>query len=440
MNQKSKLGFAAVSAFVISNMIGAGVFTSLGFQLDAIPNHIAVLLLWIVGGLLALCGALVYGELGAAMPRSGGEYHYLSEIYHPSVGFLSGWISLTVGFTAPIALAAMAMGSYLNKLFPAVEPMWIALVFLTLTSIAHSFTITMGGRIQTAFTLFNIVLIIVFTAAGFSHASESQPVLLSLKSLTWADILQPGFAISLIYVSYAYSGWNAAAYIAGDINDPKRVLPRSLFTSTILVTLLYFILNLIFLLTAPASDLRGQVEVGFISAQHIFGLSGGKIMSMLISLMLLSSVSSMVFVGPRVSQTMGEDIRMLGFLSKKNKAGIPIYALWFQYLICFVLILTSSFEKVLTYAGFTLSLFTFLTVLGVFVHRYRYPDAQRPYKTWGYPVVPVLFLALVLWTLVYLIRDRRAESLMGFFTVLSGMVIFLLNHIFVKKGFFKKYD
>jgi len=427
-----KLGFLAVSSFVVSNMVGTGVFTSLGFQLDSVSNGWAVLLLWVVGGVLALCGALVYGELGSVMPRSGGEYHYLSVIYHPSLGFLSGWVSLTVGFTAPIALASMAFGEYVHHVFPFISPVVMAVGVLTLVSVLHSFTIHLGGKVQTGITFFNLCLILFFIVAGLFFSSHTPLLAEEIKKLSWHDVLAPSFAVSLIYVSYAYSGWNAAAYIAGDIERPSYVLPRALVVSTSVVMILYLLLNLVFLLTAPVNELKGQVEVGAISAQYIFGAVGGRIISLIISFLLLSSVSSMVFIGPRVTQAMGEDIRLFRVFARKSSTGVPLYALWFQYLICLLLIITSSFERVLTYAGFTLALFTFLAVMGLFVHRYRYPAVERPYKTPGYPFVPLLFLALVLWTLVYLIRERPQASLMGLCTLVAGVVVYGLNHIFAK--------
>ena len=429
-----KLGFYTTSAFVIANMVGTGVFTSLGFQVAGIDNLVTVLALWILGGIIALCGSLVYGELGAAMPRSGGEYHYLSKIYSPWLGFLSGWISITVGFAAPVALAAMAMGSYISRVFPASSPEMVALSVVMVITLIHSYDVKFGGKFQNIFTSFKIILILVFVFCGIFITTNFQDLTPHFSNVKISDFFKPEFFVSLIYVTYAFSGWNASAYIASEIENPQKIIPRSLLFSTLIVTVLYFMLNLTFLITAPVAELKGQVDVGYISATKIFGPTGGSLMAMLISILLVSTISSMVFVGPRVSQVMGEDMKVLKLLSIKSKRGTPINAIILQFAISAILIITATFESVLTYAGFTLNLFTFLTVLGVFIHRYRFKDAERPYKTWGYPVVPLFFLAIVILTLGYLVYNRPYESFLGFITVLSGLVIYWLNIYFEKRN------
>lgn len=432
-NKVVKLGLITITSFVIANMIGTGVFTSLGFQLGGINSVFALLMLWIIGGLIALCGSLVYGELGAAMPRSGGEYHYLSQIYHPSVGFLSGWISITIGFAAPVALASMALGSYTHKVFPEVPAIGVAIGTLAVITAIHSWDVKTGSRFQNVFTLFKVLLILIFIICGFVLTPDLQNITILPQESTWKEIFSPAFAVSLIYVSYAYSGWNASAYIASEIDNPQKRLPKSLLFGTIIVTVLYVLLNFTFLKTAPASEMIGQVEVGYISANHIFGMTGGNIMGMLISILLVSSISSMVFVGPRVSQVMGEDTKILKFLSFKSTRGVPFYAVILQSTISLVFILTGSFEQVLTYAGFTLNMFTFLTVVGLFIHRYKFKNIERPYKTWGYPVVPIIFIGLMLWTMYFLLTERTMESLFGLGTIFSGFIIYYINILLTKK-------
>jgi APA family basic amino acid/polyamine antiporter len=429
--QLKKIGFVTTSAFVIANMVGTGVFTSLGYQLKDTDNLIAVLLVWVIGGVIALSGSLVYGELGAAMPRSGGEYHYLSKIYHPSIGFLSGWVSITVGFAAPVALAAMALGSYTTRVFPVLSSQSIALSVLLVITFIHSLDVRLGGSFQNVFTSFKILLILIFVVCGLTLIPKFQELTTASKSFSFNDL--PNFFISLVYVTYAFSGWNASAYIASEIDQPQKTIPRSLLFSTLLVTVLYFFLNLTFLLTAPANELKGQIEVGYISATKIFGPTGGSFMAMLISILLVSTISSMVFVGPRVSQVMGEDMKLLRFLSEKSQRGTPVYAILLQFVISFFMILTSTFESVLTYAGFTLNLFTFLTVLGLFVHRVKYKNVERPYKTWGYPVVPIIYLVIISSLLYFIVKERPYESLMGFLTLLSGSIIYLVNRWYEKK-------
>ena len=433
-NKVRNLGLVTTMSFVISSMVGTGVFTSLGFQLLDINNIFAVLLVWVAGGIIALCGSLVYSELGAAMPRSGGEYHYLSKIYHPLLGFLSGWVSITVGFAAPAALSCMALGKYLMFVLNFASPQYIAITVLIILTLLHTYDVKAGGRFQTVFTSFNIILILVFVICGFFVTPKLQDFSIPLHQFSWADILSPGFAISLFYVSYAFSGWNSSAYIASEIRNPQKMIPRSLFLSTLVVTILYVLLNFVFLRTAPVQDLKGNVEVGNISAQHIFGHTGGSIMSVLISILLVSSVSSFIFVGPRVAQVMGEDIRMLKLLSFKSKRGTPLISIIFQSLISLVLIITMTFESILLCVSFILTLFTFATVLGVFVHRIKFKEAERPYKTWGYPFVPLIFLGSSAWALWFLITTHTKESIFGFLVLLAGSVFYFINkHIFNSK-------
>lgn len=419
-----KIGVTSATAIVIASMVGTGVFTSLGFQLVGIKHPLVVLLLWVIGGIAALSGAMVYAELGSTMPRSGGEYHYLSKIYHPAVGFLSGWVSVFVGFPAPTALACMAFGAYFSRVLPIASQQTLAIIALVLLTIVHSFGIRIGTMFQNIFSALNIILILFFVAAGLFFSATHVPVPLTLDVGSVKEIFNPAFAVSLVYVSYAFSGWNASAYIAGEIEDPKRDLPRSLCIGTIIVTILYLLLNYTFLATAAVGELAGQIEVGYISAGNIFGERGKNIVGFIISLLLLSSISSFTFVGPRVAQTIGEDFSLLRYFSYRTKAGVPIVAMYFQSLIGLVLIISASFENVLTYVGFALNLCTFLTVMGIFVHRVRYPDIQRPYKTWGYPLVPIVFLLIMAWNLVYLMIERPLESFTGFLTMACGLVVY----------------
>jgi APA family basic amino acid/polyamine antiporter len=437
-NNLKKLGLITTSAFVIANMVGTGVFTALGYQYLGIPNAISILILWIVGGIIALCGSLVYSELGAAMPRSGGEYHYLSKIYHPFVGFLSGWVSITVGFAAPVAIASWALGEYTSSVFPIISPKAIAIGVIMLITLVHTYDVKFGGNFQNVFTGFKILLIVVLIVCGFTLTPSFQSLSAHASTFSFSDLLKPEIAVSLIFVSYAFSGWNASAYIASEIKNPQRTIPASLFISTLIVTVLYFLLNLVFILTAPRaeyildSNLR---EPGLVSAHHIFGQFGGNIMGMLISILLISTISSMIFVGPRVSQVMGEDMKLLKFLSfKSKKHGTPFLAIALQSAISIALILTSSFHQVYTSTGFALSFFTFLAVIGLFVHRYRYKNIERPYKTWGYPFVPIVFLVIVVWTLYFTFKTDPKNSIIGLAAVLSGSVIYLVDIILYKKS------
>ena len=427
-----KIGLATAFSIVVANMIGTGVFTSLGFQITEIKSVFALLMLWLIGGLIALSGALSYGELAAALPRSGGEYHFLSKIYHPILGFLAGWVSILVGFAAPTALAAMAMGSYAQSFVPFAYPGVFAIFMVVVISLIHSFQIRIGGQFQRIVTFLKIALIIFFIFSGV-FIGEPQSLRILPRISDWQQVFSYSFAVSLIFVSYAFSGWNASVYITDEIKDPEKNIPWSLILGTFTVTILYFLLNFVFLYTSPLSALEGKIEIGFISATNIFGESGGKIMALVITLLLVSTLSAMIWIGPRVTMVMGEDYRILRFLSRKNKYGVPVIAIWIQTGITMVLIISSTFEEVLVYAGFVLNIFTLLSVIGVFILRMRHRDLPRPYKVWGYPITPVFFILLSLWTLTYLMIDRTTESILGLITVLSGILIYLLNKYAVRK-------
>lgn len=424
-----KISLLTATSVVIANMIGTGVFTSLGFQLLGIESAFAIVCLWLIGGIVAFCGALCYSELGASLPRSGGEYNFLSYIFHPLPGFLSGWVSATVGFAAPVALAGIALGKYSAGFLPGSNPNLIALVTILVITFVHLYSLKAGSRFQNIFTLSKVLLIGLFILAGFMTDAPAQTQFWPVENLSnpkadWRMIYSGAFAISLVWVSYSYSGWNAAAYIAGDMQDPQKNIPKALLRGTLVVTTLYVLLNVVFLWSTPIQDLSGQVEVGFVAANHIFGLTGGKWMALLISFFLVSSISSMIIAGPRVSMTMGEDKPSLAWLAKKTQNGVPANAIFLQTAITVLLVLTATFEQVLTYVGFTLNLFTFATVLGAMVLRRKEPELPRPYRIPFYPLPPLLFLMLNGWMLVFLLTQKPMESLLGLGTLGVGSIIY----------------
>ena len=420
-----KITFLTGASIVIANMVGTGVFTSLGFQVMGIQSGFALLMLWLVGGLIALCGAVCYAELAAAMPRSGGEYHYLGQIYHPALGFLSGWVSATVGFAAPTALAALALGEYAKSLWPTLHPTGLSVAVVLALTLVHGSSTRVGSRLQVIVTALKVVVLVVFIGAGMV-VGEGQPIRFVPDAAGWRALLSPAFAVSLVYVSYAYSGWNAAVYVTGEIENPRRNLSRILLAGTAIVLLLYVGLNYVFLRSTPLAGLRGQVEVGFVAATSLFGPLGGRLMGGVIAALLVSTISSMIFAGPRIVQTMGEDLPALRWLAPRSRAGIPVRALLLQTVITLAFVRWPSFKEVLVYAGFILNLFTFLTVLGVFVLRVRRPDLPRPYRAWGYPVTPLLFLGLSGWTLAFILRDKPTESLYGLATLGLGLLVYFV--------------
>lgn len=417
------VSLTTATSIVVANMVGTGVFTSLGFQVSDLPSAFVILCLWILGGLVALGGALSYAELAAALPRSGGEYHFLSRIFHPALGFLAGWTSATVGFAAPIALSAMAFGTYAKGLAPGISPLLLSLALVWGTSAIHFSGLRRGSAFQNWSTFLKVALIAAFIVAGFLVRATPAVSFLPAPH-DWRLMTGSAFAIALVFVMYSYSGWNASTYIVSEVRNPERNVPRSVFVGTLAVLVLYVALNAAFLRTTPMPAMAGQIEVGLISGRQMFGAAGGQVVAALICVGLISSVSSMIWIGPRVTVAMGEDLPGLALLAIKTRNGTPRVALAVQAAITTALLLTGKFEDVLVYIQLALILFSALTVLGVIVLRIREPALPRPYRTWGYPVTPVLFLLVSGIMIFYVVQSKPWQSLAGLGTVLSGLILY----------------
>jgi len=438
-----ELGLGSASILVIANMIGTGVFTTTGFIMAELHNPAAMLSCWLVGGLFALSGALCYGELGAMFPRAGGEYVFLRQSMGELMGFLSGWISLIVGFSAPIAATAIAFSRYFFRAVPqgltggpdsplfggqyvCVSPVCLLAVgVITLFTVLHCFSISLGSSVQNALTLFKIAVIVVFIVAGWSYGSGSLEHFSS--SFDSSASLSGPFAVSLIFISFAYSGWNAAAYLGAEIKDPLRNLPRSLVLGTGVVIVLYMLLNMTFIYALPAHKMSGVLEVGAQSAIVLFGSRVGMLFSGAISLCLLSVISAMIMVGPRVYYAMARDglfFRFIGVVSPRHH--VPVYAVAVQGFIAVCIAVTSSFDVLLMYIGFTLALFAMLSVCGMVLLRIKSPQAKRPIKTFLYPVTPVFFVLGNAWIIFYSITSRPVVCLYGLGTIAAGVVVYLL--------------
>lgn len=425
-SRRTGISLLTATAIVVSNMIGTGIFTSLGFQVGDLPSGFAIVVLWALGGLCAFCGAVSYGELAAALPRSGGEYHYLSKIFHPSVGFVSGWLSATVGFAAPIALAAMALGKYFSGIYAGVSPLTVSIAVCVAVTLVHLTGIDVASRFQNTATWLKVALILVFIGAGLLFKG-GEPVSFLPATGDGKLITSAPFAISLVYVMYAYAGWNASTYIVGEVANPGRNVPLSVAIGTLLVGALYIGLNMVFMHVAPIGELAGKLDVGHVAATHIFGAEGGKIMSGLICLGLVASISAMTWIGPRVTMSMGEDVFLLSPLAVKSKGGVPWVALLVQLAIVVGLLLFALFDQVLKYVQFSIQLCSFLAVVGVMVLRFTQPNLPRPYRTWGYPITPLIFLAISLWMMVFLVKGSPMESLYGLGTLLLGLIIYFVS-------------
>jgi APA family basic amino acid/polyamine antiporter len=430
------ISWVTATAIVVADTIGVGVFTSLGFQVTDITSGFSLLLLWIVGGIVAICGAICYAELAAMLPRSSGEYNFLRRIYHPAFGFVAGWLSATVGFAAPTALAAMAFGSYFTSSVQNLPPQllgypinWPAVLGLSATwlaAVVHLSGVRFGGAYHNAWTALKLALIVAFIVAGFAFGNM-EPISFAPSIADIGYIGGAPFAISLVFVMYSYSGWNAATYIGGEVKDPNRTVPRALFLGTAIVIVLYVALNAVFLMTTPIKEMAGQLDVAIVAGKHIFGSLGGRIVGVLICLGLVSSISAMTWIGPRVAMTMGEDMPLLRMFSRRSKRGVPAIAIVFQLVVANLLLLTQSFEAVLDFIQFSLTFCSFFAVLGLIKMRITHPNLARPYRAWGYPLTPLIFLSVTFFMMYYLVVNRPLQSLAGFAMMCAGLLVYYLS-------------
>jgi APA family basic amino acid/polyamine antiporter len=415
------MGVVTATSLVVSSMIGTGVFTAAGFVAGYIPSAIGGLVCWVVAGLAALSGALAYAELGAAYAESGGEYLFLSRLVHPSVGFLSAFVSLIVGFSAPLAAIAIAFGEYLSVFVPSVPPKASGALLIVLMSLLNVRSVTLGARFQNGTTFGKIALILLFVILGAvsadaTHLSGGAPL---------AEVLPTsGFALGLLFVSFSYTGWQAAIYVAGEVTEPARVLPRALVGGTLVVTLLYVALNAVFLAAAPLDALTGEVKVGHIAAGHLFGEGGAKLLSAVIAIGLVSTVGAIAITGPRVYEAVGRDFPALAILAARRPGEGPRNAVAIQGVLALAMLFITRFRELMVYMGFTLSLFSALSVSSLFVLRRR--RIERPFSMPGYPLLPILYIALMGWMVVSGIRREPEAALYALGTLVLGLLLYLV--------------
>ncbi len=404
------LGLVSATALVVANMIGTGVFTTSGFLLADLKSPWPVLGVWVVGGVLAALGALSYGALARRLPESGGEYFFLSRTLHPSLGYVAGWISLLVGFSAPLAAAAMAFGSYAGPWFPRVDHEFLGTVLILVFSALHAANVRAGAWVQNTAVLFKVILILGFVglAAGRLGATKFPPPQSAPLAL---------MGVSLVWVSFSYAGWNAAIYIGSEVTNPERNLPYSLWVGTAIVTLIYLALNAVFVFSAPVDQLAGKLEVGRVAATALGGPAWGNMVSALIALVLVSSASSLIMAGPRVYARMAEDRYLPTCLAAGNAP--PVNAILLQGALALSLLWSSTFDQLLTYIGFTLGLSTAATVVGLI--RIRLQEGSQV-RVPGWPWVPGCFLVVTLAITGFAIARRPKESLAGFATILLGVL------------------
>jgi APA family basic amino acid/polyamine antiporter len=434
------LGVWAATAFVVTNMVGVGIFTVPAFVRSKTGNGVAALTVWAVGGLLSLCGAFCYAELATRMPEAGGEYHFVTRTYGRLWGFLSGWISFFVGFSAPIALASLGAAAYsftvlgLNPGAPILGNSGITLggvaaaCLVAALALFHSLGVTPSGRLQTTIAGLVIGAIVILVIAGFSTGQGDW------RGVIEGSEAQYGWWLALIQVSFAYSGWNAAAYLAGEAKNPLRTLPRALIGGTLAVTTLYLALNLLFFYALPpeAWEPKNETEniaIGTLAASYLFGPAGSKFVSVILALAIIGSVSAMTAVGPRVYYAMSRDGLAPAIFSRLGRrSGAPTIATLVQAILAVLLALTGAFGFLLTYVGSALLLFAGLTVASVYVVRRKSVASSMPYfSVPGYPVTPAIFLALVAVLWFYGLKNEPEPTIAALATIVAGALVFFIG-------------
>ncbi len=435
---KRQLGLFPATNIVVANMVGAGIFTTSGLLLAGLNDPVLMMVLWAVGGVIALCGALAYGELGAAMPEAGGEYLFLSKLYHPLFGFLSGWISFMVGFSAPIAASALGFSAYFCRAVPGLpawldhagilSPSWtgklLAISVILIFTFIHYRGIKYGARIQNTLTVLKVILIVTLLVAGFSSGKGD------FSNFSKGGSVAPGIAglktigLSLMWIMFAYSGWNASTYIGAEIRNPSKILPGSLLAGTGIVILLYLGINALYIYGINPEAMKGVISVGGLVMGNLFGRSADILVSILIAFALFSSLSAFIIIGPRVYYSMAKDglfFRMAGKIHPKYQ--VPSNSILIQCLIALVMVVSGTFDQVLTYMGFALGIFPLLTVAGVFKLRKNRPDATRlP----GFPVTQIIYIIAGVLILVLSYFEKPVESSVAALTVIAGIPAFYL--------------
>ena len=418
-----KIGWKTATALVVSNMIGTGVFTSLGYQVADLKNTYTIILLWLIGGFLALIGAFIYSELASKFKDSGGDYIYLSRTYHPALGYLSSWVSLFVGFSAPISLAALAMIKYLN-VFGLSLGKEVAIGIILLVAIFQSFSLNLSSKFQNIFTILKVVFILILIAIGIYFTPKIEVNAINLSSTWQSEILLPAFATSLVYVTFAYTGWNSASYIVGEIKKPKINLPKALFIGVIFVTICYVLLNFIFLKHASITSLVNQEDVANIAFANVLGVQGVKWVSLFIALQLIATISGYLWIGSRLTQATAKENKLWYFMAKENKAKVPVRAIWVHTVISIGLIFTGNFEVIFTYTSFVLQILATLAISTAFFIK---ASELKIIKSKLFYLLPTIFLAFSLYICYFVLMDKTKESLFGLGIIGVGLILYRLD-------------
>jgi amino acid transporter len=428
MSKTHKIGWKTAFMLVISNMVGTGVFTSLGYQLVEVQNVWSIVLLWILGGVLALIGAFTFAELGTHYNKSGGDYVFISEGFSPFWGYLSAWTSLIVGFSAPVAIAGLAMEAYLSP-FHITNLRWYIVLVIVGVSLFHTLSLKHSSFFQISATVFKLLFVLFLLGVGLWFPSTEDNAL-NLETSFLSEISKSGFAVSLLYVTYAYTGWNAAAYIVGEIRNPQKNLPRALILGTLFVMMVYVLLQVVFLKFGTLLQLEGQAEVAIISVQNVLGKSSMPWISAGIGLQLIATMSSYVWIGPRIIHAMAKHYSLWNWLRPLNAHDIPVRAIWFQCLVILILLLSGSLQQVLIYTSFLLQLMGTLAVASFLKIKRNSNGFKSPWS----PFIQYFYVVFSLFVLAFIIYDKPFESIIGLGILVFGAFTYFISKKELENG------
>ena len=426
-----KLGYFSLTNIVIGDMIGAGIFTTSGLLLAQLHNPLLLLILWVVGGGIALCGALSYSELGASFPKAGGDYAFLTELFSPMAGFLSGWVSFFVGFSAPVAASSLAFSEYLVRTLPEgalpdhieLTKKFIAIAIILVFTLIHYFGLKSGSRVQNVLTVIKIGLISILVIFGFAFGEGSFDHFRVMNTEVFSGVNLKTIGLALMWIMFAYSGWNASTYVGSEVLNPVRNIPRSLITGTLFVTVIYLLLNILYVYAVPAWEMEGVISIGGLTANNLFNRSMDQLFSLFISLILLSAISVLIMIGPRVYYAMAESGHFFIPAKRINRSNVPGISILMQSGLAIVYIVSGTFDQIITLLSFSLGIFPILAVIGVFKLRMK---RQSVLKVPGYPILPAIFIIFSIAILILAFLERPVESSIAIALILLGVPVYYL--------------
>ncbi len=442
---KRQIGLFSAVMLISGDMIGTGIFISTGVIAETLPSPGGVLLVWILGGLLALTGALSCAELSASLPYAGGDYNYIKEAYGKLMGFLSGWSSFLVTFSGAIAFLAVTFNGFMAFFFPVLGSQQaffsaalpgltinvtagtlFSILVVALISTLHCMGVRQGTLAQNVLSIFKIgsLLAIVIFGAFFGKGETAHFTPL----FDWGKISNFSvFAAAFIPVIFAYSGWNAVIYIAGEVTNPERNLPRALLRANLIVIALYLAINLVYLYAVPVTEMKGALRVSEVATTALFGYQTSAWITAIITISILGALNAVTMLGPRIYYAMARDgVFFRGLAQVHPTLNTPMNAIILQAVWSCFLIVTGTFGTLFTYVSVIITLFSALTVGSVIVLRWKKPELNRPYKLWGYPLVPILFIIAHLWIVWGSVTEKPFDSLVGVFIVGLGIPAYMI--------------